>query len=735
MVDIKRLFSPAASVYAPSITVSSEGSDVDWHDTTPVSSPSPAPTTPSRPLQPSRPGFSPDVSRHFMGIEKQFEQLHDKLHSGSFSSLSQLRYKSSGSVSPKHPRHVDVVEALFSFHRYRVGARFSPTTPFNEDVADRNLRAQATSKPSPKNRYSQLMSAIYQEDVADRNIAKSRSKYGAYGPGQPAEWVKGRRNSRSNSMRRRRRGSSLGSSDASAGWCRTSHDSSHPYDDSPSRLSPDAQMTLRPLASAPDLYSPSISEFPMPPSSPPITSQQRQLKTSRLSPEETDSRANGKADQKPDAEPNQNTDKSEKNGTSQPSSFAAKRRTTRSGSKRNVLDLSINTEIAAARKPAIQIERSTPPTNPLTPRSITPRSIERNASIAEIVNSPLPAPSPSLLTPKRSPGINVEDIMSMFKQASQSTQRIGQESPTIETLQDAIVREINSHDAFRRVPVPDRGPPFTPPASEDSFEDPVLMPPPGPPRIRRDSLDKDKESQFSKLIRKRSLGRKKSKNTSTTEATLKNTEGSSKDSTGTRRRHTYAQPPSAEWLQSVQAGELKAVTSRDTKSRDGAAATDGHNSNAFRSYFGRRKSDPPPLPSLPPARQPATSLSNGDLRQLNPSVDQRPRTTTLDRRQPLSEDPYNYHHYVETTSQPVSAQPEQIRAVDDNNVTYILNATEPLTPLELISAAQQGSKKKNLRGRLEISRPRTAVPFRSSGNKKSVHPIPGRQSSLQNGLI
>ncbi|KAL1972827.1 hypothetical protein VTN31DRAFT_6369 [Thermomyces dupontii] len=728
MVDIKRLFSPAASVYAPSITVSSEGSD-DWHDTTPVSSPSPAPTTPSQPLQPKRTGFSPDVSRHFVGIEKQFEQLHDKLHTGSLSSLSQLRYKSSS--SPQHPRHVDVVEALFSFHRYRVGARFSPTTPFNEDVADRNLRAQATNKPNPQNRYSQLMSAIYQEDVADRNIAKSRNRYG---PSQPVERVKGRKNSRSNSMRRRRRGSSLDSSSASAGRCRTSHDSPQNYDDSPSRLSPDAQMTLRPLASAPDLYSPSISEFPMPPSSPPATSQQRQLKASRPSPEDANSQVNGRADRKPGEEQSQTTDRAEKNTTSQSSSLPAKRRTTRSGSKKNVLDLSINTEIASARKPAIQIERGTSPTKLLTPRSITPRSIEKNASIAEIVNSPLPAPSPSLLTPRRSPGINFEDIMGMFKQACQST-KTGQESPAFETLQDTIVREINSHDAFRRVPVPDRGPPFTPPVSEDSFEDPVLMPPPGPPRIRRDSLDKDKESQFSKLIRKRSLGRKKSKNTSsTTDAALKSTEASSRANAGTRRRHTYAQPPSAEWLHSVQAGELKGVASRDTKSRDGAAAADGHNANAFRSYLGRRKSDPPPLPSLPPARQPQTSLSNGDLQQPNFSTGQRPRTTTLDRPRHPSEDPFDYHHYLETSSHP-APQHEQIRAVDDNNVTYILNATEPLTPLELITAAQQGSKKKNLRGRLEISRPRTAIPFRSSGNnKKTVHPIPGRQSSLQNGL-
>jgi hypothetical protein len=202
----------------------------------------------------------------------------------------------------------------------------------------------------------------------------------------------------------------------------------------------------------------------------------------------------------------------------------------RASSSKNVLDLSIDTGITASRKPSIKIEHRV--IQPPTPNKL---AVPQAASIAEIVNSPLPAGTPSPFSPEFSHGYNADEIMNMFKQAYISTQKASPGHPTFETLQDAIIREINSHDAFQSVPVPTTEPPFTPPASDNSFDETILLPPPGPSRFKQDQTEK--EGQISKRIRKGSFVRNRGKSISSTKGGEKNLKKET-HSFMSKRRHT-----------------------------------------------------------------------------------------------------------------------------------------------------------------------------------------------------
>ncbi|THC93787.1 hypothetical protein EYZ11_006733 [Aspergillus tanneri] len=210
----------------------------------------------------------------------------------------------------------------------------------------------------------------------------------------------------------------------------------------------------------------------------------------------------------------------------------------RPGCRRNVRELSINTELAARGRPATKITHRA--IQPPTPNTLETR---QNLSIAEVMNSPLPLGTPTSVSPLHSDQ-KVSEIMDMFRQAYISSQAITPH-PTFETLQDAIVREINSHEAFRRVPVPDPGPPFTPSPSEESFDGVLnVKRSPGSGSNRTVSL---KDGQFSKLIRRSSFKKHTRARTSETGKSISTSVPSKAfrraSETTNRRRHTDAPPP------------------------------------------------------------------------------------------------------------------------------------------------------------------------------------------------
>lgn len=646
-----------------------------------------------------------DANHHFLGIERQFERLHEQFRSRPLSSISQVRYDSSNAWTTRAPRHVDVIEALFSSHRYRMPSKsLSPTTPYNEDVADRNLQSPPHRTPE-RNAYSRIVSQIYQEDVADRNIAKSRSN-ASLQSSQSSQRVWQPRPGTSHapgseSMRRGHRNRELHdtprTSSSYENLCLTSQS---PGDNVGTRPLSRSETRLRPQVSAPNLSGDRRRTLVASASGGSDNSAGNEStdrpEMVRVSPSPGDERA-----------VNENAKRTQTRDSARLSPDDAERGSSRPGSSRPVSrrkarDLSINVELASSQKPAIKIEHCAP-----QPSISDHRSIAQNASIDEIVNSPLPAASPSPLTPppQQSPGYNVEEIMNMFKQAYMSTQATSP-NPTFETLQDAIIREINSHDAFRRVPVPHHGPPFTPPASQEGFEEEILQPPPGPSRSARNPAER--ESQFSKLIRKAPSIRRRGKSLSSTNNNPKSQDKPPKQepqSSRSKRRHTYAQPPSADWIRTFQSNDPQ--TTATTRSPDLPA--ENHHQQPFFKRHLKRKSDPvPPSPGIEgfsKPQPPGPPVSQLRVHQRN----------YQDNRQFLTPN----MTWGNGGNKP--RHTEQITAVDDNNVTYILNATEPL---ELITASQKVNKGKGVIERLEIHRQSTPP------SQTSKRPIPLRRSSL-----
>ncbi|KAH8696657.1 hypothetical protein BGW36DRAFT_428652 [Talaromyces proteolyticus] len=688
MVGLKRLFSSGGS---PDVTISRDTSS-PFHPNDFASYSSSRPITPKSP-----PAYSsnalPDLNPHYVGIERQFEQLHESFYSRTLSSLRQFRYNGSAkSVSPsQNPKHVDVIEALFSGHRYRMKPiSLSPSTPYNEDIADRNLNASPASI-SRNSHYSRIVSTLYQEDVADRNIVKSRAgpsyRYSSRSSSPTLRSDSpGDRSSKQTSRGRpvvQKRGSSQSKSRPSS-ETRENTNLKAP--------SPVHQSTLRAQASAPDfrnpLRTPDLASFPRPPTASAPEAATDNTSTNPAPP----SLCNG-----PKA----------RVGSSKNDHLRVKRPgLPRSGSCKNVLDLSIDTCITASKRPSIKIEHRA--IQPPTPNNLT---VPQNHSIAEIVNSPLPAVTPSACTPELSPSYNVDDIMGMFKQAYMTTQATTTGHPTFETLQDAIIREINSHDAFRCVPMPTTEPPFTPPASNNSFDEMVLLPPPGPSG-RATKVPAEREGQLSKMIRKRSFVRTRGKSISSTKGGEKNVKKES-HSFLSKRRHTYAQPPTAEWLRSIQqpAGTVTVpVAGNDTllppTIRIQAQAKQPRNR-----YHSKRNSDPiPPSPGFIPAK----SQPEYPGYQMDSPV---PRVVSNNNR-------------LAVPGQKEQVTAKEIRTVDDNNVMYILNPEASVTPLELISATQHGYNRHNF----------TLVPFQTTVNGDNgvserprpvnTRQVPLRQSSL-----
>ncbi|GIJ98108.1 hypothetical protein Aspvir_000222 [Aspergillus viridinutans] len=614
-----------------------------------------------------------DADEHFQSIEKQFEELHDQMQTRPLSSRSHAPSSRASSRFTQHnPRHVDLLDALFSSHRYQmqIANALSPTTPFNEDIAERNMVRFLQGQPQTKKVYSRIISALYQEDVADRNIAKNRTNK--------------RTISRSASSRSQAASTSSGEVTqpevASQSLPRANGGKITPLGSRPGSSSSSQPPSLRTHRSTPNMMAEctNVSGGQSAPNGggyldiPPAHKQGDQWSNTPLPDSPTlpvpmtQGRKMGPSEEKGTLELTRSSPSTRSNGSST---------SPRLNCKRNVRDLSINTELAARGKPTSRISHRA--IQPPTPSNY---DIKQNPSIAEVMNSPLPLRTPTLIFPLP-PSNQKAEVMGMFKQAFNSSAGAISPHPTFETLQDAIVREINSHEAFRRVPVPEAGPLFTPSPSPDSFDRDEISATRGLTRSFS-----TKEKQFSKLISRGSFKKhrrgseRKSISTTAPATLLRRASASSR-----RRRHTDAPPPSPGFLDVKQDGTLEGndqpeeqeqVTYMDILFR---AQKYPPNSRWRRSPdavrgFGRTQSSGN-----------LGSYSFSDRSQPTPSVYyMRAQTcsSSSDGRNSFSADDSD-EEIIHLPS--IATSRVQIQAVDENNVTYTMENSTPKNAYRLMN--------------------------------------------------
>jgi hypothetical protein len=272
----------------------------------------------------------------------------------------------------------------------------------------------------------------------------------------------------------------------------------------------------------------------------------------------------------------------------------------------------------------------------------------------------------------------VSEIMDMFKQAFSPSAGANSPHPTFETLQDAIVREINSHEAFRRVPVPEPGPLFTPSPSQDSFDRDEISVPRGVTRSFS-----AKESQISKLIRRSSFKKHKRGSEHKSISTSVPMVFSRGSESSRRRRHTDAPPPTPGFL--------------DVK-QDGKPADNGQPEQpvTYMDILLRAQKTPPSSRS---GRSPEAvrdsgrtqsagtlgSYSVSDRYHTSPSVyymRAQTSSSSSDGRPSLSADESD-EEIIQLPS--IGTSRGQIQAVDENNVTYIMGNTSPKTAYRLMN--------------------------------------------------
>ncbi|KAF4163758.1 hypothetical protein CNMCM6936_000290 [Aspergillus lentulus] len=381
-----------------------------------------------------------DADEHFQSIEKQFEELHAQMQTRPLSSRSHApTSRASSRFTQRNPRHVDLLEALFSSHRYQVqiANALSPTTPFNEDIAERNMVRFLQGQPRTTKVYSRIISTLYQEDVADRNIAKNRMNKrtiprSASSRSQPASASTGEVTQREIGTQSftRANGGKITPASSRPG----SSSSSQPRSLRAPKLTPNIMAECTNASgeqSAPNaggyLKVPPAhkqgdqwSNTPLPdsPTLPVPMTQGRMMGLSggRGTPGLTRSSPSVRS-----------------NGSST---------SPRLNSKKNVRDLSINTELAARGKPKSRISHCA--IQPPTPSN---HDIKQNPSIAEVMNSPLPLRTPTLMFPLP-PSNQKAEVVGMFKQAFSSSAVTISPHPTFETLQDAIYIDYHTCDGL-----------------------------------------------------------------------------------------------------------------------------------------------------------------------------------------------------------------------------------------------------------------------------------------------
>ncbi|KAI9039665.1 uncharacterized protein KD926_009258 [Aspergillus affinis] len=610
-----------------------------------------------------------DGENHFQKIEKEFETMHDQLQTQPLSPWSQAP-PSRGSTRPKerNPRHVDLLDALFSSHRYKIQSTtsLSPITPYNEDIAERNMTRFLQEQPRKKNMYARFLSALYQEDVAERNITKSRR--------------------RSRSLSRTRVGDPEGQGDGSS-HSRSKMDQNSREITGPMSMNdahscvasakervPSGRNSLKHQKSAPNLSAERASapqgaagsnpggHLGVPPAHKQgVTWSNTPLPDSPTIP----------ISMRHDKNMNENRPMHTMRGagSSRPSLYRSPLISSRLGSKKNIRDLSINTELAAHGPSAAKIAHRAiqPP---------TPNTLERqNPSIAEIMNSPLPAGTPSSISPLP-PSKRVEEIMDMFRKAHSASQAITPH-PTFETLQDAIIREINSHEAFQRVPPPAQGPPFTPSPSQETFKQSLN---------RTRSL---KDGQLSKVARRGSVQNHTRSKSSETRKSI-STSGSPKVF---RRRHTDAPPPSPGFFETP------------------GTKTDSRQEQMTYMDLLLRSEKPFPNPGSKTCAEMGRPLNQSQSTSIvsSPPMSQRSKTAPsvlhLRAQTSVSSSEGRSSFSADDSDEEVIELPSvgipcvQIQGVDENNVSYATAPTTPQTAYRLMNWPRKSSKSINPRNR------------------------------------
>lgn len=459
MVGLRKLF-PARPATQPGSTEDEQESNMRelyTHESLGLGHLSPGPSSPGLPSPGFRVSRALDASQHFEDIEKQFEDLHEQL--ASRPQTSQSYRPSTDKDLPDIPRpkvrHIDLMDALSSDRSPEPSphALSSPTSPYNEDIAERNMTRFLRLQYRAGFKSAGILPKFYQEDVADRNIAK-------YGVRPVSSFSL--RSSPTTPGRVRNMGKKLQKHTGKSNWTSDGDLRTRSEIDELARGSRRVNQ-VRTQRSAPTLSAGETNEPAIPSTQrlgvPSAHKQGNQWSSTPLPDSPTlPAPLNGSGSpiaQKP-------ATITARKSSLTPGSLSPPA-STGSTSRKNVRDLSINTQLAAKGRPKIAHKAIQPP----TPSTV---ELKRAPSIAEVMNSPLPVPTPT--TPTPSPRFKASEMMELFTKAYMSTRGMSTH-PTYETLQDAIVREINSHEAFQHVPVPaNQGPLFTPsdPPTSDKSE-------------------------------------------------------------------------------------------------------------------------------------------------------------------------------------------------------------------------------------------------------------------------
>lgn len=629
-----------------------------------------------------------DVAHHFDRIEKQFEDLHQHLAERPTSSQSQYPPPIPGRSVRKDPnaRHIDLMQAISPSEQPidSDSSVASPSTsPYNEDVAERNMTRFLRIQYRSGFTSSRIFSALYQEDVADRNIAKynteSRSLSSLSSRSSPPAPGRVRNLSPDGKGKNRTFRNPNWTSD---GDLRARSASPDTASDNSMRHS-QASSLLRQQRSAPSLSPNEDGEEAPPPviqrlGVPPAHKQGKRWSNTPLPDSPTlpnpmsengsgsENRAESPLVPRAPVTTARTSSLTSRSISPPPSSGSA--------SRKNVRDLSINTEIAAQGRPKIAHRAIQPPTP-------SANEMKRAPSIAEVMHSPLPALSPQ----QPSPRFKVSEMMDLFNKAYVSTQAISPH-PTYESLQDAIVREINSHEAFKNVPIPTAGPPFTPSPTHDTFDH--------RPRTAHPGLSRSASAgSISKIMRKTSF--RKHKRNSDSRQSISTIFRKSSPSPS-RRRHTDAPIPSpgllADIKQSQETASPEQLTYMDVLFRATNDKPGTSSSKTPQSLRKRGRSD-----------------STSNLSAIIRANSERPNTSgpmgaiyCMQAHSNSSKESHCSGSYEESDDDiihlpSVAAPPPrvQIDAVDDNNVRYVIDSATATDAQRLMNWPQRSRRTKS----------------------------------------
>jgi hypothetical protein len=267
-------------------------------------------------------------------------------------------------------------------------------------------------------------------------------------------------------------------------------------------------------------------------------------------------------------------------------------------------------------------------------------------------------------------------MMDLFNKAYMSSQAVSPH-PTYETLQDAIVREINSHEAFRNVPVPAAGPPFTPSACQEAFSS------------RDVGLNRSASvGSISKLMRKGSF--KKHKRFSESRRSISSSilrRGSF------QRRHTDAPPPTPGFLADIekqQGGNRPAsgdeLTYMDVLIRAGSENPSTTHSKTSSASYPRKRGLSASTSNLSTLARSATDISTTTTGTVY--CMQAHSNSNDSENEPEDTD----DEILQLPSVSVSPPRVQIEGVDENNVRYVIDSSATVDAEKLIQWPQRARR-------------------------------------------